>query len=148
MIDLVFNNKTKYSIPDQKYFFNIFVGAAKILKLGKKRYELSLNLIGERQILALNKKYRKKNKATDVLSFPIADDKLKKYGIMPLGDIFICPDFVARDSKSREVSFNEEITRVAIHGFLHLLGYDHEMSTAEHDKMINLQERLLSKLLK
>ena len=83
------------------------------------------------EIKKLNKKFRKKNKPTDVLSFLLNDPNC-------FGEIVICPE-VVKEKK-------EEIIRVFIHGILHLCGYDHERSEREAKEMEEKQEKYLSNI--
>ena len=99
--------------------------------LGQTRTELSLALVTDPTIHALNRQYRGKDKATDVLSFPLADE------IQPslLGDVVISLDTAARQAQRRHYSLPEELQILLIHGILHLLGYDHEVSRSEAIRM-------------
>ena len=92
--------------------------AKKVLeKEGKSEYNLSVVLVDEKTIRVINKKYRKKDQATDVLSFVyFRKDDFPKNEL--LGEIVICPSQTKKNEKG--------IVRVLIHGILHLLGYDHE----------------------
>ena len=78
--------------------------------------DLSLALVAPSRIKELNKKYRKKDRATDVLSF---EDK------ETWGEIVICPSQVEKNARQAGSSFKKELLRVFVHGVLHLLGYDH-----------------------
>jgi probable rRNA maturation factor len=82
-------------------------------------------------IHALNRQYRGKDKPTDVLSFPLADE------IQPflLGDVAISLDTAARQAQRRGHPLQEELQLLLIHGILHLLGYDHEVSRSEAIRM-------------
>lgn len=93
----------------------------KIYKKHKIPFNRITNLIfcGDKKIKKLNKIYRKKNKPTDVLSFPFEDEDL-------LGEIYISLDTAEKQCKSFETSLREEILRLFVHGLLHLLGYDHK----------------------
>jgi probable rRNA maturation factor len=112
--------------------------------------ELSLVLCGEKKITSLNGQYRGKNKRTDVLSFPVFEDlrsELKKHNIqylLNMGDIYICKDVAIIQARRFGISVEEELVHLFIHGFLHLLGYDHEKSKREEDIMFSLEDRLLS----
>lgn len=147
MIDLVFKNTTEYNSIPEPFFEEIFSICAEFLEMADKQIELSLNFVDSEEMRNLNKRYRQKDKNTDVLSFPLDDDKLSKYGIIPLGDIFVCPDFVKKDSEDRGIGFLEELIRVCIHGFLHLAGYDHELSKKDEEIMIDMQEKILKELV-
>jgi len=154
MIDLVFYNKTKDK-KWKKYFFNKFLSAAvleKELYLDKKiTYGLSIHLVGEAKIKSLNKKYRNKNKATDVLSFPLNNSKISKkykyYDTIDLGDIFISLPVAKKESKLSKISVKHQLMVLVIHGFLHLFGYDHEKSEKENKKMFYLQNKILKNII-
>lgn len=146
MLDLVFKNYITLRAPGEKFFRTILDTGIKELKIKDKKVEISLNLVGEAKIKGLNKKYRGKNQITDVLSFPLDEAGLQKYGILPLGDIFICLSFAVKEAERRGISLKQELAWLTTHGFLHLLGYDHERSKREVDKMFRLENKILSKL--
>ena len=100
MLDLVFKNYTSNKAPSEKFFREVLDVGIKEIKIKEKNVEVSLNLVGEAKIKELNKKYRDKNKVTDVLSFPLEESRLKKHDILPLGDIFICLPFVVKEFKA------------------------------------------------
>ena len=82
----------------------------------KKIMDLSIALVGQGRIRELNKKYRGKNKVTDVLSFQY--DKS--------GEVIICLREVKKNVKKFSSTYKKELARILIHGILHILGYDHE----------------------
>lgn len=145
MLDLVFKNYISQKAPSEKFFKKILDTGIKELKIKDKKIEVSLNLVGETKIRGLNKKYRGKNKVTDVLSFPLEELRLKKYAILPLGDIFICLPFAVKESERQKISLKKELAWLTIHGFLHLLGYDHEKSDKDAKKMFKLESKILNK---
>ena len=83
------------------------------------------------EIHTLNRQYRGKDRPTDVLSFPLAD------ALQPslLGDVVISVETAARQARRRGHSLREELRTLLIHGILHLLGYDHEISRSEAIRM-------------
>ena len=83
------------------------------------------------EIHRLNRQYRQKDKPTDVLSFPLADDLCPAL----LGDVVISVDTATRQAHRRKHSLREEVQILLIHGVLHLLGYDHEVSRSEAIRM-------------
>lgn len=107
--------------------------AERVLKLEKTKLDLSIALVDSSEIRKLNKKYRKKDKATDVLSF--GDD---------MNQIVICTDEVKKNGED----FKKELTRVVIHGILHLLGYEHEKGGKEEKIMLSKQDEYLLKIFK
>jgi len=146
MLDLVFKNHTSLKSPGEKFFKEILGTVIKELKIKDKKIEASLNLVGEAKIRELNKKYRGKDKITDVLSFPLEESRLKKHAILPLGDIFICLPFAVKEAERQSISLKKELAWLTVHGFLHLLGYDHEKSKQDAEKMFKLEKKILSKL--
>ncbi len=96
----------------------------------------------DREIRALNLQYRKKDKPTDVLSFPLADELYPHL----LGDVIISIETAARQAQRHGHSLCEEIHTLLIHGILHLLGYDHEVSRSEAIRM-HRKEREVKALL-
>ena len=100
---------------------------SKFNSLKKKRFSLTILLTGNSKMKYLNKKFRNKNKTTDVLSFPnlgIVDLKKRTNTKTYLGDIALSYEIINRRSKTS--NFDLEFDKVWIHGYLHLLGYDHK----------------------
>ena len=128
---LEINNLTNF-VLDKRSFSTV---AKKVLKGENRETEtLSLAFVGKEEIKKLNKKFRKKNKATDVLSFKLNEGN-------SLGEIIICPEVVKENAKKYGVDFKKEMIKVFVHGILHLLGYDHEKSKKEA-KIMEEKERL------
>lgn len=98
----------------------------KIIKKEGQQGSINLLLVDDQKIQQLNRDYRYKDKATDVLAFPMGEDGV-------LGDMAISLDTAKRNAKRFGVSYNTEMKRLVVHGTLHLLGYDHgkEMRHAE-----------------
>ena len=111
--------------------------------LGLEGVEISVYITNDEEIRKLNKTYRGKDKATDVLSFPL-DENFEGYRL--LGDIVISQDTAERQARELDHSLKEEVKRLLIHGLVHLLGYDHEKGEEEEKKFKELEERILSKL--
>ena len=98
--------------------------------------EISILFMKDVDIRQLNKEFRNVDKATDVLSFPQnQDDGLSFPSEKILGDIAISLDKAKFQAKQHDLAFKEEIILLLIHGILHLLGYDHEISEREEIKM-------------
>ncbi len=114
-------------------------------------YNLSIHLVDDTEITQLNKTYRNKNSATNVLSFPFADgagEELASLPLKELGDIIISIDTALRESREYGQSLYQRMTWLLIHGFLHLQGYDHERSEQDAQIMFNKEYKLLQKLEK
>lgn len=106
---------------------------------------VSLAFVSDRRMTALNRRWRGKNRPTDVLSF--APARLPgRPGEREWGDIVIDPTFVRHEARRRGIGVPEEVVRVAVHGMLHLFGYDHA-TEREELKMFTLQERVVAEAL-
>lgn len=104
--------------------------------------EVAVLLCDDLTIQLLNRRFRKKNKPTDVLSFP-AQEALPE-GLVHLGDVAISLQTAARQAASAGHSLERELALLLIHGLLHLLGYDHETDNGEMEaKEKQLREKLL-----
>jgi probable rRNA maturation factor len=115
--------------------------ALEILRMLKREnVELSLALVGNPEIRKLNAKYRTKDYATDVLSFP-AEDHLPG-PIRLLGDVVISVDKARVQARERGWTIKEEMTTLLIHGIVHLLGYDHERSARDARAMGRLERKI------
>jgi probable rRNA maturation factor len=114
--------------------WNTITGSIKIS--GSKQTEVSVVFLNQQQMQKYNHQYRKKNYATDVLSFP-ADPPY-------LGDILLCVDKAQENAASAGYSINRELQILLLHGVLHLLGYDHE---TDHGEMDALEEKLRKRLI-
>ncbi|MGH6894078.1 MAG: rRNA maturation RNase YbeY [Dongiaceae bacterium] len=92
-------------------------------------HEISFVLTDDRRLRALNRAYRGKDKPTNVLSFAALDDDRPKPG-MPwlLGDVVLASGVIAREAKAQGKNLAHHLTHLAVHGVLHLLGYDHEQN--------------------
>jgi probable rRNA maturation factor len=107
--------------------------------------ELSLVFTDDNAIKELNNDWRDKDKPTNVLSFPAFTLKPgHKPGPM-LGDIVIARETVAREAVEEDKSFDHHLTHLIVHGFLHLVGYDH-MTQAEAEEMERLERKILERL--
>ena len=139
---LEINNLSKIRI-DKQVFSTV---AKKVLSGENRRIEnISLAFVDEVEIKKLNKKFRKKNKPTDVLSFSAqggpasGGESEKNY----LGEIVICPTVVKENAEKDKITFKKELIKVFIHGILHLLGYDHEKSEKGAKEMEEKQNKYL-----
>ena len=113
----------KIKKPD--IFFNSLVRVfPKKYRFIKKKISLTILLSNNKNIKKLNKKFRNKNKSTDVLSFP-SEKKLNIKKSPYIGDIVVSYEFMNKPKVSSTLEFRSKVTKVFIHGFLHLLGYDH-----------------------
>lgn len=120
-------------------------------KLCKPIYHiLSLSLIDEEESLYTNKTYRGKDYVADVITFAYLDDKTEEENefFVDLGDIMICPAQVKKRADEIGNDFQEEMIYLFIHGFLHILGYDHVNDEEEARIMFNKQDELFNEYMK
>ena len=134
-------NDWKRKILRPNYYFK-----KRIAKLGTikdftyKNLEFTILLTNNKKMRLLNKKFRNKNKATDVLSFPLTDIiKKRKY----LGDIALSYEII--NKRSKKTNFNFELDRMWVHGYLHLVGYNHKKNV-DFKKMVTAETKILKKL--
>lgn len=100
---------------------------------------LTIALADDRAVRALNSRDRKKDKPTNVLSYPSGERAF-------LGDVVLARQTVWREAKAQKKSPADHMTHLVVHGVLHLLGYDHETSDADAERMEALERRVLAKL--
>ncbi len=93
--------------------------------VGHARSELSVALVDDREMRALNGQWRGKDRATDVLAFSMLEGEDAQHRGRLLGDVVISVETARRQARARHRSLDEEVTRLLIHGTLHLLGFDH-----------------------
>ncbi|MDC1112026.1 rRNA maturation RNase YbeY [Candidatus Pelagibacter sp.] len=146
-VDVVSENKLwSKRIKKKDIFFNSLVNFfPKKYRFIKKRVNLTILLSNNKNIKKLNKKFRNKNKSTDILSFPYeAKPNIKKLSY--LGDIVISYDFMNKPKNLNNLEFKNKVIKTFIHGFLHLLGYDH-IKLKDFKKMLK-EEEIIFKFIK
>ena len=118
-------------------------------KLNEKNIYVNIVLTNPTNIRKMNKEYRNIDKETDVLSFPMFEkgelEEVKDFKEDILGDIVISIDRVIEQAKEYEHSFERELAYMAVHGFYHLMGYDH-MEENDKKEMRKKEENILEKL--
>ncbi|MDO8494963.1 MAG: rRNA maturation RNase YbeY [bacterium] len=158
MLEIVFNNTISERKYQKEFFEKIAKAALAAFGLSEKGIGLSINLVGTNRMRLLNQKHRRKNKPTDVLSFPLhkkadlekqfrAKTSVKKPRtvIIELGDIFICLP-VIRQQAEKENNLESLLCLLTVHSILHLLGFDHEQSASAELEMQKWQDKILNKL--
>ncbi len=140
------NNLWSKKIKNKDVFFNTLVKLfpKKYRFIGKK-INLSILLSDNKNIKKLNKRFRNKNKPTDVLSFPF-EEKLNLKKNTYLGDIVISYEFMNKPKSLSNLDFKNKVTKIFIHGYLHLLGHDH-IKLKDFKKM-NQEEEKIYKFVK
>ena len=110
-----------------------------------KDVEVSVTFTDNENIRELNNKYRNKDSATDVLSFPMFDstDEMEYMDTVPLGDIVISLEKASEQAHNFYHGLYHEIAFLSIHSTLHLLGYDHETSQEDEEDMFRRQKEIM-----
>ena len=151
-MDITLEDETKQLKPEQMELVeDIIQFAGKSLEI-EDNTEISMIFVDNEEIHRINREYRHKDMPTDVISFALEENVEEDMpivfadGQMPfprnLGDVFISVDRAAEQAKEYHHSFEREIGFLAIHGFLHLNGYDH-MEPEEEKEMFDLQRKIL-----
>ena len=144
----VFSNEKAWSkrLKKKEFFFN------KVCKLFPKKYQFinkkitfTLLLSNNKKIKKLNKQFRKKNKPTDILSFPF-NEKFKISKKTYLGDIIISFDFINKPKLQDLKIFKKELIKIFIHGYLHLLGFDHKKNQ-DYKRMIKIEKKIYKSVI-
>lgn len=106
--------------------------------------ELSILFTDDKRIAELNTHYLGRKGSTNVLAFPMKEGSASEFESPMLGDVVISVGAALRESEAFGEDLEHTIDRLLIHGFLHLLGYDHETADSEAERMENQEKRLLS----
>ena len=147
----VFSNEKAWSkrLKKKKLFFDkVCKSFPKKYKFLNKKISFSLLLSNNKNIKKLNKDFRNKNKSTDILSFPSSKRiKISKYTY--IGDIIISYNYIDKPKTQKINLFKEKLIKTFIHGFLHLLGFDHNKNK-DYKKMLReekfIYQSVISKL--
>ena len=130
--EIFFNNICKF-FPKKFQFIN-------------KKVYFTLLLSNNKNIKKLNKRFRDKNKHTDILSFPF-HQKSKKLKEIYLGDMIISINYMNKSKNLSAYDFKKKVTKIFIHGFLHLLDFDH-IKKKDYIKMINQEQKIFDSVQK
>ena len=128
----VFFKKICKSFPKKYKFFN-------------KKINLTLLLSNNKNIKKLNKNFRGKNKSTDVLSFPF-NNKTRISKKAYIGDIIISYNYIDKPKTQKLKFFEKKLIKIFIHGFLHLLGFDH-IKNRDYQKMLREEDRIYQSVI-
>lgn len=123
----------------------------------KRRFIFSIVFLKPKESQRLNRIFRKKNKVANVLTFPLNQalkelewtkkSRQKTFEAVELGDIFLCLSQAKKEAKKYNLSLSEELSRLVVHGFLHLLGYTHQ-DLVNRQKMEAFEKKILETLKK
>jgi probable rRNA maturation factor len=146
ILDLVYREsiRSSASVISRNLVVRLFAAAYPFLGLPKgKSVELGVVVVGPTRMRSLNREWRKIDKPTDVLSFPLPRATIARYTAISLGDIFICPMVVRAKAKLWKRSPAEQMKWTIVHGLLHLAGHDHEKSAKAAARMASLERKIL-----
>ena len=147
-VDIVTNEKnwSKKIKKKEVFFHSICKSFPRKYQFINKKISLTLLLSNNKCIKKLNKQFRNKNKATDILSFPFQKKiKLKKKSY--IGDIIISYNFMDKPKKQEIKLFKNKVIKTFIHGFLHLLGFDHN-KFKDYKEMIQEEQKIYQSVIK
>src|SRR6266404_9037275 len=139
MIEIV--NRQRQRKIDAKQWCNFAEEALRAI--GKSEQSATIVLVGDEAIRKLNRQFRGKNYATDVLSFPSAAEAFEVDQQNELGEVVISVQRAAAQARSNGLSFPNEMKQLILHGLLHLSGYDHETDKGQMNRLeLRLRKRL------
>lgn len=141
----------KSELAEYKEWINYALKAIDDFSDLEKELYINLSLTSDQEIKEINQESRGKDSITDVLSFPMEENIRKgEYDdFLPeldVGDILICKSVCEEQAKEFKISYMEEFVHLFMHGFLHVWGYDHEVSAEEEKLMTKLEEDLIKKI--
>jgi len=144
----VFSDEKAWSKKIKKkelFFKKICDSFPKKYKFLNKKVHLNLLLSNNKKIKKLNKEFRKKNKPTDILSFPF-NEKLKISKQIFIGDIIISYNFINKPESQKLKIFKIKLIKIFIHGFLHLLGFNH-LKNKDYIRMLKEEDRIYQSVI-
>jgi len=133
------NHVGRKGVPTRRSF-ETWVGVA-LGNRARGRHQINIALYAPREARAINRRFRARDYATNVLSFPYEPLPHERTGL--LGDLLICPAVVAREAAEQGKPLRDHFAHLTIHGVLHLLGHDHE-TDADATRMEALEVRILA----
>lgn len=114
--------------------------------MGCNDHEISILITDNDQIRGLNKQYRKKDAPTNVLAFPMQEGAFTDITPGLIGDVVISCETAQQEADNAGIKLEERMSQLLIHGVLHLIGFDHEISEADAEKMEKKSLTLLRKI--
>ena len=128
-------------LKKKEFFFNnVCKYFPKKFRFIKQKVYITLLLSNNKNIRKLNKVFRNKDKHTDILSFPF-QEKLKKTKEIYLGDMIISFNYMNKPKSLSTIDFKKNVVKIFIHGFLHLLNFDH-VKKKDYIKMLNEEQNI------
>tara|TARA_B100001057_G_scaffold476614_1_gene544836 strand:- start:4300 stop:4761 length:462 start_codon:yes stop_codon:yes gene_type:complete len=144
----VFSEDVSWSkkIKKKEIFFNSICNTfPKKYKFFNKKVNFTLLLSNNQKIKKLNNRFRKKNRPTDILSFPLNKKSIIKKKTY-LGDIIISYNFMNKPKTNQNRVFQDRVIKTFIHGFLHLVGFDH-INNKDYKKMLKVENQIYQSVI-
>jgi probable rRNA maturation factor len=117
-----------------------------VAALGRPEAELSVLLVDDRRIAALNREFLSREGPTNVIAFPMQEGRFAGLSPHLLGDVVISVDTAAREAERSGMRFERRLTELLVHGVLHLCGYDHEHDPAQARRMAAKSRAMMKKI--
>lgn len=137
--DFYISNKTQHKIVKRKKIWQYFCKVKQALNLShNQRFPFAITFLSEPEIQQINKKFRQKDKATNILTFPYESQDL-------FAEFFLCPSIIQQEAQQQNKSIKNHYAHLLIHGFLHAFGYDH-VEENQAKIMENLEINILQSL--
>ena len=114
--------------------------------LGRADAELSILLVDDRRIAAMNREYLDREGPTNVIAFPMQEGRFAELSPALLGDVVISVDTAAAEAEQAGITFERRLVQLLVHGVLHLCGYDHEYDPAQARRMAARSRALMKKI--
>ena len=140
LVDIQVEDRSS-EVPDERQLSDWIETIFSVLK--HSPMALTIRIVDEEEMKELNRRYRGKNRPTNVLSFPF--EPLPNVHVDLLGDIVVCGPVVAREATTQKKSLMGHWAHMIVHGMLHLLGYDHE-TDYQAKRMEGVEQKLLARL--
>jgi len=140
LVDIQVEDRSS-KVPDESQLLGWIETIFSVLK--RSPTALTIRIVDEEEMKELNRRYRGKNRSTNVLSFPF--EPLPNVDVDLLGDIVLCGSVVAREARTQKKLLMGHWAHMIVHGMLHLFGYDHETDYQEK-QMERVEQKLLARL--
>ncbi len=144
-VDILIESEAWRMLPEAADIVQRAIAATSKVGVHRRNAELSVLLCDDKTIARLNGRWRGQEKPTNVLSFPALVQGAARDEKIPLGDIAIAYETVAREAEESGKTVSNHLSHLVVHGFLHLLGYDHHMDD-EAERMECLERDILARI--
>lgn len=139
-------NECSLSLPRVNSLMVERTGELLLALTGMPEAELSILLVDDQQIADLNRSWRRKSGPTNVLAFSLTEGEDAAMALNLLGDVVISVETAAREAAIEGISLHARLRKLLVHGFLHLVGFDHEKSNFEAEQMYNKEREIAQEL--